>query len=94
MQLVELWLQTHFLGIPAMVFFDPLGDGNDRIQQIASRLDIHSENNETLINMISADIFIHPVPLEHLSEAVDNCEEDVFGFVVGWDGAEIVTENT
>lgn len=93
LQLVELWLQTHFQGRPAAVFFDPCGEG-DRIPKIAKRLgmDLHQE---TCIEMIPADIYVHRLTVDSdVASLVNPLDEDTFGFVVGWDGHQIVTENT
>jgi hypothetical protein len=93
MVLVESYLKVHFSGVPAAVFFDPLGDGT-RVARVA---DLAGEKDPTLI--IHAGIYILPRPagealLQVLCGFVNNLSEGEYGYVAAWDGYEFITENT
>jgi hypothetical protein len=83
--LVELWMETHFKGVPALVIFDPLGNG-ERPALIKDRFGIC----ETAT--INATICV--LPVAQPEAIVLNLNEDEWGFVMSWDGETLTSENT
>jgi hypothetical protein len=88
MVLVETYLKLHFQGVPAAVFFDPLGNG-DRAGIVAN---LAKEKDP--VKIIHASIYILPRPLDNLALFVDRLDEDTYGYVAAWDGDKFITENT
>lgn len=89
LQLVEGWLQEHFMREPCIIFFEPIED-RDRPEQIGEYLGLGAR---AVIRIEECDVFVHPVDEDELTELVNGASVDVYGRVAGWDGDEIVIEN-
>lgn len=89
MELVELWMVTHFTDKPAIVFFDPLGNG-DRIELFKERLGIVC--GTSLGKLINCDVYIHPE--SHPESILGKLHEDDWGYAMSWDGRSFTSENT
>ena len=89
-QLVELWMKTHHPGGSAAVFFNPLADNGERIKNLADKLGL---NEDQVVEAILCDVFIHPLQTDKLCDFVHRMDQDVYGYVMAWDGAEFVSHN-
>ena len=89
-QLVELWMKTHHLGVSAAVFFNPLADDGDRLENLMDKLKL---NEEQVVEAIMCDVFIHPIRTDKLCNFVQRMGQDVYGYVMAWDGTEFVSHN-
>lgn len=88
--LVQLWLETHFKGIPCAVFFDPLGEDGNRISLFIDKLGIQCGTGMGAI--INSSVFI--LPLDNPNSIVNGLAQEEWGFVMAWDGVKFTTENT
>lgn len=86
--LVQLWMETHFKGIPCAVFFDPLGDG-DRISLFIDKLGISCGTG--MGQIINSNILILPSP--NPDSLVNNLKQDTWGFAMSWNGNNFTSEN-
>ena len=89
-QLVELWMKTHHLGAPAAVFFNPLADDGERIKDLVVKLKLNDDQVEA---SILCDVFIHPIRADELCTFVHRMDQDVYGYVMAWDGTEFISHN-
>ena len=89
-QLVELWMKTHHPGVSAAVFFNPLADDGERIKDLVVKLKL---NDDQVDAAIMCDVFIHPLQTDKLCDFVHRMDQDVYGYVMAWDGAEFVSHN-
>ena len=96
--LVELWMKTHHPGAPAAVFFNPLADDGEalnlshffRIQDLVVKLKLNDDQVEAAI---LCDVFIHPIRADELCTFVHRMDQDVYGYVMAWDGTEFISHN-
>ena len=90
--LVELWMKTHHLGEAAAVFFNPLGDERcvERIENLMDKLELNEDQVEAAI---LCDVFIHPIRADELCTFVHRMDQDVYGYVMAWDGTEFISHN-
>lgn len=90
-ELVTLWMATFHRGEQAVVFFNPVGDGG-RVPVIEKRLGL---NVNQITKLICCDVYIHPVPetVEGLCTFVNYMDQEVYGFVMAWDGTTFVSHN-
>lgn len=86
--LVKLWMETHFKGIPCVVFFDPLGDG-ERISLFTDKLGITCGTR--IGDIINSDIFI--LPTDNPDSLLHKLPQDIWGFIMSWDGQNFTGEN-
>lgn len=88
MDLVGLWMATHFRGTPSVVFFDPVGDG-DRVEKFVERLNFAC--GTSLGSLVNCDVYVmphpEPVPIVH------GLDEDEWGFVMAWNGESFTSHN-
>ena len=92
-ELVELWMKTHHDGVPAAVFFNPLADDGNRIKSLMDKLKL---NEDQVVEAIMCDVFIHLIPIipiDGIYNFVESMDQDVYGFVMAWDGAEFTSNN-
>ena len=89
-QLVELWMKTHHPGGSAAVFFNPLADNGERIKNLADKLGL---NEDQVVEAILCDVFIHPIRTDKLLLFVHRMDQDVYGYVMAWDGTEFISHN-
>ncbi len=89
-QLVELWMKTHHPGGPAAVFFNPLADDGERIKDLMVKLKLNEDQVEAAI---MCDVFIHPIRTDKLCNFVHHMDQDVYGYVMAWDGTEFISHN-
>ena len=85
LQLVTLWMKTNFTGIPCIVFFDPLGDGERA--SLFEKLGITEEVGD----IINSDIFI--LPTDNPDSLLHKLPQDIWGFIMSWDGQNFTGEN-
>lgn len=90
-ELVVLWMTLYHSNEQAVVFFDPVGDG-DRVAIIEERLSL---NEAQIVKLICCDVYIHPMPIafEDLCAFVNQMDQEVYGFITAWDGNSFVTHN-
>lgn len=88
--LVSSFLLTHYQGVPALVFFDPLGDGT-RPAKIASKLGLDEFQHSTIV--ACTGVYIFPTPCV-AAPKLQELDEDEFGYVMEWGGNDFVSENT
>ena len=92
--LANLWMTTHFSNVQAAWFCDVLGEDGGRVDIIAKRLHLSKED---LYNLPIGEAFIYVLPeqsgTENLCGLVNYLDQDVFGFVMAWDGKEFISHN-
>lgn len=88
--LVTLWMLTYFKNESCAVFFDPLGDG-DRVREIAMICGLSCRDDA--MNIVNSDVYVCPIDEDRLSSFVNNLDQAVYGYVMGWNGNEFVTHN-
>jgi hypothetical protein len=85
LQLVTLWMKTNFTGIPCIVFFDPIGDGERA--SLFEKLGITEEVGD----IINSDIFI--LPAGDPDSLLNKLSQDIWGFTMSWDGEKWLNSN-
>ena len=88
--LVELWMKTHHPGGSAAVFFNPLADDDERIKNLMVKLKLNEDQVEAAI---MCAVFIHPIRTDELCDFVHRMDQDVYGYVMAWDGTEFISHN-
>jgi len=82
--LVRLWMLSKHPGVQAIVFFSPM----NHVEAIGKKFDI------PWLQLIHSDIYVLRTSDPEACSTVNNLEEDEFGYVMLWNGANFITENT
>lgn len=94
-ELIVLWLQTHYQGKQAVVFFGPDVEELARIKSSVKsefRIDL-----DGLLFFVEVALIVEipvAVPYDEVSSFAARCPEKLYGFVVGWNGSKVTTDNT
>ena len=88
--LVELWLKNYFDNKSCAIFFNPSG-GADRVREIAMVCGLSSRDDA--MSMLTSDIYICPISKDKLINFLNNLDQNIYGYVMAWNGFEFITHN-
>ena len=90
LDLVELWLQTHYKNISCAVFFHP-SNGVNQIRDICIICGVNSRIDA--IHMLTGEIYVFPITEDRITQFVNSLDQAVYGYVMAWDGSKFITHN-